>query len=105
MAAWGMKANQQIEHIMSQNSSSLKLQIRSFIAENMLFGSDGFNYDDDASLLEAGIIDSIGVMELVTYVSQTYRIEVPPGDISPDNFDSINRLASYVLNRQGVGPA
>ena len=88
---------------MSQNKH--ESEIRKFIAENMLFSADGFNYDDDASLLDAGIIDSIGVMELVTFVSQTYKIEVPPEDISPDNFDSINRLANYVRLKQGAGQA
>jgi acyl carrier protein len=71
----------------------------------MLFSADGFNYDDDASLLEAGIVDSIGVMELVTFVDKTYKITVPPEDISPDNFDSINRLANYIRLKQGTGRA
>ena len=88
---------------MAQNDPNLKPRIRKFIAENMLFSGDGFDHDDDASLLEAGIIDSIGVMELVTFVSQTYQITVPPEDISPDNFDTINRLANYVQHKQTAG--
>lgn len=90
---------------MSQNKPNLETEIRKFITENMLFSADGFNYDDNDSLLEAGIVDSIGVMELVTFVDQTYKITVPPEDISPDNFDSISRLANYVRRRQGSGQA
>jgi acyl carrier protein len=90
---------------MSQNKPNLESEIRKFITENMLFSADGFNYDDDASLLEAGIVDSIGVMELVTFVDKTYKITVPPEDISPDNFDSINRLANYIRLKQGTGRA
>ena len=90
---------------MSQNMPNLESEIRKFITENMLFSADGFNYGDNDSLLEAGIVDSIGVMELVTFVDKTYKITVPPEDISPDNFDSISRLANYIRRRQGTGQA
>jgi acyl carrier protein len=90
---------------MSQNKSGLEAEIRKFITENMLFSADGFNYDDNDSLLDAGIVDSIGVMELVTFVDKTYQITVPPEDILPDNFDSISRLASYIRRRQEGGKA
>ncbi|HTY87895.1 MAG TPA: acyl carrier protein [Candidatus Acidoferrum sp.] len=90
---------------MSQNQPNLESEIRKFITENMLFSADGFNYNDTDSLLDAGIVDSIGVMELVTFVGQSYKITVPPEDISPDNFDSIARLAGYIRRRQGAGPA
>jgi len=90
---------------MSQNMPQLESEIRKFIAENMLFSADGFNYGDNDSLLEAGIVDSIGVMELVSFVDKTYKITVPPEDISPDNFDSINRLANYIRLKQGAGRA
>jgi acyl carrier protein len=90
---------------MSQNKPSLEAEIRKFITENMLFSADGFNYGDNDSLLDAGIVDSIGVMELVTFVDKTYHLTVPPEDISPDNFDSINRLANYIRRRQEGGKA
>jgi len=81
---------------------SLKSQIKKFIAENMLFSGDGFTHADDASLLEAGIIDSIGVMELVTFVGNTFKVTVPPEDILPDNFDSVQKLADYVRRKQAA---
>lgn len=79
---------------------SLKSQIKKFIAENMLFSGDGFTHADDASLLDAGIIDSIGVMELVTFVGNSFKVTVPPEDIVPDNFDSVQKLAAYVARKQ-----
>jgi acyl carrier protein len=87
---------------MSSNKPSLETEIRKFIAENMLFSADGFNYGDNDSLLEAGIVDSVGVMELVSFVDKTYQITVPPEDISPDNFDSVSRLANYIRLKQGT---
>jgi acyl carrier protein len=78
----------------------LKENIRQYIAKNMLFSDEGFPHGDDASFLEEGIIDSVGFMELVAYVQQTYGIEVGPEDLVPDNFDSVNKLARYVASKK-----
>jgi acyl carrier protein len=78
----------------------LKENIRQYIAKNMLFSENGFPHSDDASFLEEGIIDSVGFMELVAYVQQTFGIEVGPEDLVPDNFDSVNKLARYVTSKK-----
>ena len=44
----------------------------------------------------AGIIDSMGIMELVMFVGDTFRITVEDEELVPDNFDSVSRLASYI---------
>lgn len=87
---------------MSLNESNVRSQVKKYIAQNMLFSGDAFDHSDDASLLDAGIIDSIGVMELVAFVSKTYGIEVPPADILPENFDSVSKLAGYIGQKQEV---
>lgn len=74
----------------------IKKQIRQYLAENFLFSSNGFNLGDDASLLEEGIIDSTGVLELVMFVEETFNVEVADEEIIPDNFDSVNNLAAYI---------
>ncbi|MGD9093143.1 MAG: acyl carrier protein [Anaerolineales bacterium] len=74
-------------------------QIKNYIAENLLFSDNGFNYPDDASFLEEGIVDSQGVMELVMFVEETFGITVDDMDIVPDNFDSVSQLASYVRGK------
>jgi acyl carrier protein len=75
---------------------NIKEQIRQYLAENFLFSSNGFNLGDDASLLEEGIIDSTGVLELVMFVEETFDVEVADEEIIPGNFDSVNNLAAYV---------
>ena len=77
----------------------LKEQIKSYIAENFLFSSNGFDMDEDESFLEAGVVDSLGVVELVSFVEETYNFEVPDDDIVPDNFDSVDNLAAYISRR------
>ena len=74
-------------------------QIREYIAKNLLF-SDTFPFGDDASFLNEGIIDSIGVMELVSFVGQEFHITVEPDEITPDNFDSVQRISDFVARKQ-----
>lgn len=74
----------------------IESHIREFIARNLMFTESGFAPGDDASLLDEGIVDSIGVLELVDFVSTQFGISVGPDDITPENFDSVNRLARYI---------
>jgi len=75
---------------------NIEEKIRDYIAKNLLFSSDGFKYDDDASFLEEGIVDSQGVMELVLFVEETFGVKVEDRDIIPDHFDSVSKLAAFV---------
>ena len=71
-------------------------KIRQYISQNLLFSEDGFHYSDDDSLLGEGIIDSMGVMEMVVFIEQEYAIAVPDLEITPENFDSVKKLAKYI---------
>ena len=77
-------------------------KIREYIAKNLLFSDNGFAYDDDASFLEEGIVDSLGIMELVMFVEETFKVTIEDHEITPDNFDSVNKLAQYIQNKQAV---
>lgn len=76
-------------------------QLRKFIVENYLFGGD-FEYSDDDSLQDKGIIDSTGVLELVAFLEENYGIEVTDDELLPENLDSINRLAGFLQRKLRV---
>ncbi len=79
--------------------------IRSYIAENILFNGDGYPYTDDASFLSEDIIDSMNVLELVTFVEETFGVVVQDEEIVPENFDSVSKLAGFVRRKLPlVGP-
>jgi len=80
----------------------IKTQIRDHIAANILYSDNGFEYDDDASFLEEGIVDSVGIMELVLFIEENFGLTVDDEDLTPDNFDSVDRLAEYIKKRQAV---
>lgn len=54
----------------------------------------------DLSLLESGIVDSLGVLDLVGFVEEQFGIEVQDDDLVPENFDSIDALTRFVKERR-----
>ena len=75
--------------------SKLKDRIRAFIVENFLFGKDK-NFRDDTSLIDEGIIDSTGVLELVGFLEQEFSIVVEDEELLPENLNSIDNVVAYV---------
>jgi len=75
---------------------SVEERIRVYIAENILFSSNGYPHADEASFLEEGIVDSMGIMELVMFVEEQFGITVEDEELVPDNFDSVRRLSAYI---------
>ena len=76
--------------------------IKDFLARNLLYSAEGFPYADDASLLREGIIDSLGVVELVEFVQKRFVIKVDQQDVVPENFDSVAKIAAYVSRKIGA---
>ncbi|MCP4745252.1 MAG: acyl carrier protein [Desulfobacteraceae bacterium] len=76
-------------------SCSVK-EIRGFIVENYLFGQEMPLLTDEQSLLESGVIDSTGVMELVTFLEERYGITVEDDEIEPENLDTMRGIVAYV---------
>lgn len=74
-------------------------QIRKYIAETFLFSENGFNMSDDVSFLDEGIIDSMGVLELIMFTEETFNISVDDDEIKPENFDSVNKLYDYIQRK------
>lgn len=79
----------------------IETQIKDYIAKNLLFSDNGFPYADSVSFLDEGIVDSIGVMELVTFVEENFGVKVDDLDVTPDNFDSVSKMAAYVRRKTG----
>lgn len=77
-------------------------QIRAYIVENFLLGEDG-GLDGSASLLESGVMDSTGAMELVLFLEQAFNIKIDDEDLVPENLDTIRDIAAFVQRKQGAG--
>ena len=70
-------------------------KIRSYIVENFLFGDDkGLN--NATSFLESGIIDSTGILELISFIEETFSMKVTDDELVPENLDSIDNLVTFI---------
>ena len=72
--------------------------INKFIIDNFLFGDDN-DLENNASLLENGIIDSTGVLELISFLEETYEITIEDDEMIPENLDSIDNINNF-LNKK-----
>ena len=78
---------------------SIEQKIRQFIIDNFLFGASETELSNDDSLLDQGIIDSMGVLELVTFLEVKYAVEISDDELVPANLDSVNRLVQFVQQK------
>jgi acyl carrier protein len=74
--------------------------IRQFIVENFIFGEDG-NLKEETSFLESGIIDSTGILELVSFLEEKFGISVADEELVPENLDSIANVVAYLTKKKG----
>ena len=77
-----------------------KQQIREFVTSNF-YVADPAALEDGTSLLDQGIIDSTGVLEVIGFIETAFGITVEDSEMLPDNLDSIERIARFVARKQG----
>jgi len=81
----------------------IKTEIQDFITERFLLGNAA-GLTTSQSLLDTGVMDSTGVMELVLFLEEKYGFRVQDTELTPENLDSIEKIAGFVSRkRQPVG--
>ncbi len=76
-----------------------KTDVKAFIVSNFLFGQEGAGIADTQSFLESGVIDSTGLLELVSFVEQQYGISVGDREMVPENLDSLENISQFVARK------
>mgnify|MGYP001021937036 CR=1 FL=1 len=76
-------------------------RLRRFIIDTFLFGQGGDDLSSTDSLLDRGIVDSTGVLEVVSFVEESYGVSVVNEEILPANFETIERVATFVARKVG----
>lgn len=81
--------------------TDLNAVITGFIRENFIAGRSDVSIDPDESLIESGIMDSTGVLELVEYLESTFTIKVEDEELVPENLETVNNIIKF-LKTKGV---
>lgn len=85
---------------MIADPATIQAAIRAYVLENLMFSSDASALVNDASLLDQGVIDSTGVLEVALFLETEFGIEVKASELLPDNFDSVDNMVRFVTRMQ-----
>ena len=77
-------------------SAHVSTKVREFIKDNFMLRDDRADLADGESLLDAGPIDSTGILELVAFIETEFSIQMADTDIVPENLDSVETIVRYV---------
>lgn len=72
--------------------------VQQFITDRFLFG-DGSKLTKETPFLEGGIIDSTGILELVTFIEEKYKIKINDDELLPENLDSLKNVGSFLQKK------
>lgn len=78
-------------------------RVRGFVRQNFLYASPDVQVADAELLLEAGIVDSMGVIEMLEYLQHEFGVSVPDEDVTEENLGSMAAIAAYVVAKSGRG--
>ena len=79
---------------------TLRAEIRDFVLNELLKGMvDERELQDNLQMIKDGLIDSIGIMRLLTFLSQTYNIELTDDDFKMKNFESIDNICEFIMRK------
>ena len=79
---------------------SIRDNLRTYVLENCLFTQDGTRLNDSDSFLETGILDSVGILEIIMFLEEGFGVKVEDQEMVPENLDSINNLVAYVERKK-----
>jgi len=75
-------------------------RIRQYILENFMFTDDETALNDGESLLNKGVIDSVGALEITQFIEETFNIKVKEDEMLPENLDSVDNIVAFVERKQ-----
>jgi len=81
--------------------AEVSLRVRAFVVENFLYMRPDFELHGDDSLLRRGVFDSLGVMEVIGFLEDTFGIEVGQDEVTEANFGTLDAIARYVVRKGG----
>ena len=75
-----------------------KAKVRKFIADRFLFGDDK-KLGDNNSLLESGIVDSTGILEVVAHLEERFGVKIDNDEMIPENLDTIASIEAFLKRK------
>ena len=77
--------------------NTIKVDVKKYIIETSL--SEANSITDDTLIFDNGLLDSMGLLFLIEFLNENYKIEVNDEELNPENFESINSIVSFIQNK------
>lgn len=84
---------------MTASREQIRAKLRAYMLENFLFTENDAELDDGTSFLEAGILDSTGIMEVMLFVEEEFALTVADDEMVPSNLDSVSQLVEFIQRK------
>ncbi len=81
-------------------ADDMRATLRTYIMDNFLMSDDQSALDNGQSLLDTGVIDSTGVLELIQFLEEQFEFAVDDDELVPENLDSVDNLVAFVGRKQ-----
>lgn len=86
----------------SLSKETIRRDLRQFIIDSFMVGSEDETLNDSDSFLDKGIVDSTGVLELTSFIEEKYAFTIADDEMKPENLDSIEYLVRFIANKKGL---
>ena len=87
---------------MQPTQTEIISRVHSFIQENFLYMHSDFQLADDDRLLEKGVMDSMSIVEMISFIENEFGVQAMEDEISEANFGSLTGIARYIGDKRGV---
>ena len=78
--------------------SKIAAEVKDYIEKIFVYDQET-NFKVDESLLDSGLVDSTGILEVVSFIEETFNISIEDEEMVPDNLDSVNKIASFIFRK------
>ena len=86
------------------NAADMTTELKRFLIDNFVY-DESYPFDETASLMEEGVLDSTGVLELIVFLERRFGVKVSDDELTPENLDSIASIISYLRRKLAQDPA
>lgn len=81
--------------------NNLERDLKDFIRKEFLFDRPDTDLSNDLSLIESGIIDSLGIFTLISHLEDAFGVQIQPEDVVIENFETIDSIKKMIAERRG----
>ena len=85
------------------NEAQIVSETRHYITENFLYARPNYVVSEEEHLMERGVVDSMGMVELITFLQDQFGVEPADDEITEENFATLRRIATFVMKRKALG--